>query len=114
VNMTGDPFAQPYSNAGGVLTISTLSPASVLAGNADFTLTVNGAGFAPGDSVLWNGVALTTTLVDPTRLTAMVPASAIAQQGSASITVARDSGIMSNAVSLSIRTPLIRRFELTR
>ena len=49
--------------------ISTISPTTVAAGSAPFTLNVNGTGFV-STSVLWvNGTERTTTFVSPTQLT---------------------------------------------
>ena len=67
--------------------ITALTPATVAAGGADFTLTVTGTGFVNGSTVQWNGQALTTTYVSDTQITAVVPAADIAQAGSASVTV---------------------------
>ncbi len=49
-------------------TLASVSPANVAVG--PFTLTMNGSGFVPGAQVLFGGVALTTTYVSATRLTA--------------------------------------------
>ena len=64
-----------------------LVPTSVAPGGSQFTLTVNGTGFVSGATVNWNGVALATTFVSGSRLTATVPAAKIATAGTASITV---------------------------
>jgi hypothetical protein len=68
-------------------TITSLAPATVVAGSGAVTLTVNGTGFVNGAGVLLNGTALTTTLVSPTQLTAIVPASAVATTGTYAVTV---------------------------
>jgi hypothetical protein len=54
--------------------ISSLSPASVLVDSGAQTLTVKGSNFAAGAQVLWNGEALATQVVNPTQLTAQLPA----------------------------------------
>ena len=69
-------------------TISSLAPRSVQAVAAPFTLTVNGTGFVTGAGVQWNGSPRLTSFVSGTQLTAAIPASDIANQGSAQITVA--------------------------
>ncbi len=51
-------------------TLSSLSPAGVVAGSSAFTLTVNGSGFVSGSTVQWNGSPLATTFVSATQLTA--------------------------------------------
>jgi uncharacterized protein (TIGR03437 family) len=86
-------------------TITSLSPTSVIAGGAAFTLTVNGTSFLSGAVVQWNGTGLTTTFVSSTQLTAAVPASLIASAGSASITAINSGGSASTAVALPIGVP---------
>ncbi|MFZ0737517.1 MAG: hypothetical protein WA002_11735 [Candidatus Acidiferrales bacterium] len=72
--------------------ITSLSPASVSAGSAQFTLTVNGANFSTNCTVNFNGTALATdTTGEPTTLTATVPASDVTAAGMFPITVT-DSG----------------------
>ncbi len=67
--------------------ISSISPASVIAGDPAFTLTVNGAGFVAESVVRINGSDRPTTFVSAAKLTAAVPASDIAAAGSAAATV---------------------------
>jgi phage tail sheath protein FI len=69
-----------------VATITSLAPASITAGNAAFTLTVNGTNFVPGSVVNFNNAALATTYVGAGQLTATVPASAIAGPVTGSVT----------------------------
>lgn len=58
--------------------VSSVSPTTVVAGGASFTLTVNGLNFVPTTTVLWNdNTSLTTTYVSSTVLQAQVPASLI-------------------------------------
>jgi trimeric autotransporter adhesin len=71
--------------------VSSLSPNIVLAGSGDFTLTVNGSGFNVTSAVNLGATALTTTYVSSTQLTALVPASTIANYGWAPITVSNPS-----------------------
>mgnify|MGYP000935950390 CR=1 FL=1 len=68
-------------------TISLLTPSTATAGGAQFTLTVTGTNFVAASVVNWNGVALSTTFVGSTSLTAVVPAVNIASPTSANITV---------------------------
>ena len=79
-----------------------VSPASVTEGAPAFTLTVNGAYFAPASTVLWNGAALATTFVSTAQATAVVPANLVAAAGRASITVSNPGGLMSQAVGFAI------------
>ncbi|MFZ1086071.1 MAG: IPT/TIG domain-containing protein [Terracidiphilus sp.] len=84
--------------------ITSLSPTIVLAGGADFTLTIYGRNFTATSAALWNGSALTTTSLSPTQLTAAVPASLIASPGTASITVSTVGGVSPGA-SLIVNPP---------
>jgi trimeric autotransporter adhesin len=72
---------------GAVPFISGISPNFVQAGAADFTLTVNGAGFNNTSIVDLGTTPLTTTYVSSSQLTATVPAAQIANYGWAAITV---------------------------
>lgn len=75
--------------AGTMPTISGLSPDSVTAGGAPFTMTVNGSNFGTKAVVNWNGVAQTsnTQFLGAGQLTVAVPASLIANSGTVQITV---------------------------
>jgi hypothetical protein len=68
-----------------------VSPQAVLPGSVAFTLTVRGANFVPGAAVNWNGAARSTTFVSGGELQALIPASDVAAQGSALITVTNPS-----------------------
>ncbi len=63
-------------------TITSLSPASVYVNSSGFTLTVNGTGFVQGAIVYLENVALPTTYVSATEVTAAVPATYLTQTGS--------------------------------
>lgn len=69
-------------------TLAALSPASVVEGSGPLTLAVTGTGFVNGKSVVhWNGTALFTEFVSETELHATVPASLLAEAGTAEVTV---------------------------
>jgi hypothetical protein len=70
-----------------VAVVSSISPVSATHGAAAFTLTVNGYDFNEGAQVLWNGVGLTTALVNDTQLHATVPAADITTAGKPTVTV---------------------------
>jgi uncharacterized protein (TIGR03437 family) len=67
--------------------LSSISPASAIAGSAGFNLTANGSNFVNSSKVRWNGQELLTTFVTATQLSAQVPANLIATQGVAQVTV---------------------------
>jgi hypothetical protein len=74
--------------------ITSISPSSKTAGTGAFTLTVNGANFINGTSVVrWNGSNRPTTYVSPAQLTTSIPASDIITSGTAAITVANGTAI---------------------
>jgi YVTN family beta-propeller protein len=70
-----------------VPTVTSLSPATGLAGGPSFTLTINGTNFTSSSTVEWNGVALTTTFVSATQLTATVPSGDLVNSGTVMVTV---------------------------
>jgi uncharacterized repeat protein (TIGR01451 family) len=84
--------------------LSSLAPASALAGASTLTLTVNGSNFSNASGVNWNGMSLSTVLVNPNQLTATVDASLLAAAGSANVTVNNSSpgGGMSGSLPFSI------------
>jgi hypothetical protein len=87
--------------------IVSLSPNAVAAGSSDFTLTVNGTGFANGSVVNWNGTARTTTFVSATQLQAAIAAGDVVAAGTASVTVFSPApgGGTSAVASFSINPP---------
>ncbi len=73
--------------------ISSLSPGSAAAGGADMVLTVNGTHFTASSVVRFNGSALTTTFNSASKLSATIPAAAIASRGAAQVIVVDPNGI---------------------
>jgi hypothetical protein len=69
------------------LALTSLEPAAVDAGSAEFTLGLNGAAFARTAQVRWNGAPLETTWVSDTRLTARVTAALLERPGTATVSV---------------------------
>src|ERR1700733_2342544 len=68
-------------------TLAFVSPSTAVVGGQGFTITANGAGFVTGALILWNGTALTTTLVSGVQLTAPVPASDLTTVGTVQVSV---------------------------
>jgi len=83
-------------------TLSSISPASVAAGSAGFTLTASGTNFTSGTKLLWNGIAQTTTVVSNTQLTAAISAAQIINPGTVSIGVVKSDTTSSNVMQLTI------------
>ncbi len=67
--------------------LESVDPSSISAGTQGFQLTVNGQKFSESAVINWNGTPLQTTFVASTVLTAVLPASDLANSGTASITV---------------------------
>ena len=85
-----------------MVSISSISPTSAVAGSPSFNLTVNGVSFVPQSVVLWNGSPLSTTYVSSNQLTAQVAASDITVSGNDSVTVSNGSGEVSSAAMFTV------------
>lgn len=72
--------------------ISTLTPASAAALGPQFTLTVDGSGFAATSLIYFNAAAQPTMFVSAKQLTAVIPASAIATAGAKPVKVVTPGG----------------------
>ena len=72
-----------------VLSISSLSPATAIAGTGDITITITGSGFQPPQiatvtscfAVWSDDIIMNTRYVSDTQLTAVIPASGLDQKG---------------------------------
>ncbi len=84
--------------------ITTLSPSTVAAGSAAFTLTVNGSNFVATSQVKFNGANKTTTFVSATQLTAAITAADVNTAGTPAVTVVNPTpgGGTSNSVTFTI------------
>lgn len=67
--------------------IEALAPNQATAGDAAFTLEVQGAGFVPGASVRWNGAPAPTTYIGADLITAEIPAESLETAGEAVVSV---------------------------
>ena len=87
-----------------VPTLTSISPATIGAGGAAFTLTLTGTNFINGSTAQWKGSARTTTFVSATQLTAAITSADIAASGTAAITVVNPTpgGGTSNSLTLTI------------
>ena len=77
----------PTTPTGATPQIATLTPNSTGAGAAAFTLTVNGTAFTSASIVYFNGAAQPTTFTNATQVTAMIPATAVANSGAMPVLV---------------------------
>jgi hypothetical protein len=67
--------------------ITSISPSTATAGGAGFVLTINGKNFDSNSIAVWNGAALTISLVSGNQLSATIPATDIAQPETAYVYV---------------------------
>ncbi len=79
--------------------ITTFTPPNAIAGDPTFTLTVEGAAFVSGATVVWAGVNLPTTFVSATQLTAQVAAARFTSVGPAAVEVVNPGGERSDVAS---------------
>jgi len=90
------------------VTLTSLSPASAIAGGTGFTLTINGSGFVSGATVNFgSNPAITPSSVTSTQIVATIPAADIATSGTANVTVTNPSpgGGISSAQTFTINNP---------
>ncbi len=99
-----DNQPQPPTPTTTTPTITTIWPTSVVAGDGDFTLTINGTNFVAGSTVSFGGAGPATTFVATMQVTAAIPASSIASTGTVAVTVTNPApgGGTSNAVNFAI------------
>jgi len=85
-------------------TLSSLNPASAIAGGGNFTLTVNGSNFVGGSVVRWNGSDRATTFVSANQVTAAIGSADIAAPVTAQVTVFNPApgGGLSNALNFVV------------
>lgn len=120
--VTTAPLAQPgqysvvVSNPSGVtsaaqsLTVvnapvtDSIEPPVVIAGAANFTLTVKGSGFQPGAVLKWNASALPTTFLDSGSLLAQVNANRVAAAAQVAVIAVNPDGTASNPQTLTVAT----------
>jgi outer membrane protein assembly factor BamB len=86
--------------------VTGLTPSSIVAGSADFTLTVTGTNFPQGAVVLFGGTPLPTTWIDNNQLTATVTSAQVLNAGAISVTVATSAAsdaLVSAPVSFTVQ-----------
>jgi len=91
------------ASANSAPTLTAAGTGSLAVGSGNQLVTVTGTGFIPGASVLWNGVAYTTTFVDAQHLTMAVGAADIATAGTINITCQNPGSPASNTVTLTVQ-----------
>jgi hypothetical protein len=103
----GGASSTPVTPSNAVPSISSLSPASAIAGAAAQTLTINGANFLSSSTVTYNGVAHTPTFVSSGQLTIPLTVSDQAMAGTDAVVVSNPSpgGGASNSVNFTVNNP---------
>jgi hypothetical protein len=86
-------------------TLTSLMPSSVSAGDAGFTLVVEGSDFVDGAVVRWDGNNRPTTFVSSSRVDAVIAAADIASGKTVQITVRNPDTGVSNALAFAINNP---------
>jgi len=90
--------------------LSKVTPNTAVAGSGDLTIQVTGTGFVAASVVQWTptggtATTLTTTVNGATSLTATVPAPLLTTPGTAAVTVATGSNLISAPLTFTITAP---------
>jgi uncharacterized repeat protein (TIGR01451 family) len=89
------------SNTAATLTSGT--PSTITYGSGNTLLTLTGSNFLPGVAVTWNGSYRTTTIVDAQHVTVAIPASDLANTGTASLVATNPGATGSNVLQITIQ-----------
>jgi trimeric autotransporter adhesin len=98
---------QPNPQPQNLPVLTTIAPSTAPVGASSLNLLVYGSNFQNGATVQWNGIALSSSWIGATQMTATVPASNFASAGNAKVTVTNPSpgGVSSNPQTFSIDNP---------
>ena len=97
--ITAGPVEEP--------SVTAIEPSCKPAGSEGFTLSVTGAGFLEGASVLWAGTPLEgSSRASAEQMFAPVSAARIASPGAAGVSVANPGGITSNSLTFTVFAPV--------
>jgi hypothetical protein len=89
-----------------------VSPSTVYARTADFTLEVTGDKFVPGLRIYFDGRELPTKYQNPQQLSATIPSALIANAGGRPVSVqSSDSKIYSNQLTVNVAAPPVPNFS---
>lgn len=94
-------------------TISSFAPVSAAAGGPGFTLTVAGTNFITTSKVYFGTKLVPTTFASSTKLTAAIPADAIAVAGNVTFAVTNGDGLGHSELKTFVVTPAIQAPTLT-
>src|SRR5882672_2200559 len=98
----GCGYGSHYMGANGHPAITGLSPTTANAGDAAFTLTVNGSGFGTDSVVYWNGTALPSSYGTTSQVTAQISAADVMSAGTFPIYV-HSGGMNSNMMNFMVQ-----------
>ena len=99
---TSNAIALTVSNPNPNPTITTISPSSVIAGSASFTLVVNGSNFVSNSSITVQGLATTTNFVSANQLTTSISPTPAAGTYSVTVVNPAPGGGTSNSATLTV------------
>lgn len=99
------PLTWAWTLLGTPPVITSLSPETITAGGAQFTLTLDGEGFQDGAIANWSGTSLATTYSSSTQVTAEVGANLIASSMYALVTVTNPDLMVSDPVIFTVENP---------
>jgi len=104
----GTSAASPFTVNNPAPTASLLTPTSATAGDAAFSLAVDGANFVSATAVYWNGSPRPTQYTSSSRLSASISAADMATGGTCTLTVINSTpgGGTSQALSFTVNNPV--------
>lgn len=85
-------------------TLQSMTPMEVVAGTGDFTLNLTGTNFNTSAMVTFGETTLKPSVISPTQLSVLVPASAIEKSGTVNVAVTGSSA--SNPLQFTINNPI--------
>jgi hypothetical protein len=88
------------------LSLTSITPQQAFAGGPAFTLSLAGTGFIEGATVNFGGSVLGITYTSASSISAVVPASAIANTGEVQVSVSNPDGARSNALTFRIESDM--------
>lgn len=91
--------------------VTLVDPSVIAAGSGDTTVTVTGTSFLPSSRVSFKGGERPTTYVSPTQLTAVLPASALAELGEVALVVVNTPEAISTPFFVQIVSPGAPRID---
>ena len=96
--------APPQPNP--VPSVQSVSPATVAAGSAGFTLTINGSNFLPTSTLTWSSTQRNVTFVSSSQLTTVVSSTDLGSSGTVQLTVSNPGpGGGQSSASFNITAP---------